>query len=313
MRLSKSFEYPRDLEDEFEKAKKIQWITIVYLVSAIMMMGIVMSKSQAMKTAWIEDILSLVPPVSFLVSSKIYTKASNKDFPYGYHRVISIAFLISSVALTSLGFLLLIDSVIKLIKTEHATISSAFIFGKQLWLGYIMIAVMVYSTIPVMILGNIKMPLAKKLSEKNLSTDAKMSRANWLTGVATIAGITGIGLGWWWTDAVAAIVICTDIINDGFNHLKDAMLDLMNRAPREVEGKKRNPLLSKIKKAIMEEDWVKDCDIRFRQEGHVLFGEAFIVPASESKLTIKIENLRDKINRLDWRIYDITITLIPKL
>jgi cation diffusion facilitator family transporter len=312
MQLSKSFEYPEHLEEKFEKAKKIEWITIGYLVSALIGMYLVMSTSQAMKTAWVEDILSLIPPISFLIASKIYTRPPNQDFLYGYHRVISIAFLISAVALCAIGFSLLIDSVIKLLKTEHATISSVMIFGHQVWLGYLMIVVMLYSTIPVMILGRIKHPIAKELFEKNLYTDAVMSKANWLTGVAAIVGIIGIGIGWWWADSVAAIIICIDVLHDGYTNLKEATLDLMNQTPKTVEEKKTDPIFQRIKIEIEKEVWVKEVRVRFRQEGHVYFGEAFIIPVSEDNITDKIEELKKRIIEMNWRIFDVTITLAKK-
>jgi cation diffusion facilitator family transporter len=311
--ISRNFEYPRELEDEFGRARKIEWITIVYLITAIAMMAAVMSNSQAMKTAWIEDILSLVPPVSFLVASKLYTRPSNPDFPYGYHRVISIAFLISSVALTSLGVILLADSLIKLLKVEHATLNSLFFSGKQIWLGYIMIVVMIYSTIPVMILGYRKLPIAKQLFEKNLFTDARMSKANWLTGFATIAGIAGIGIGWWWADPIAAIVICADILNDGLSNIKEATLDLMNQTPHMVENHKIDPVFKKIRKEAEKESWVKTAEVRFRQEGHVYFGEIFIVPSNEENITEKLEELRKKIIGMNWRVFDVVITLVKNL
>lgn len=313
MRTSRDFEYPKELAGKFEKAKKIEWITIIYLVSAILVMAVVMSNSQAMKTAWIEDILSLIPPISFLVASKIYILPANQDFPYGYHRVISIAFLISAVALSTMGIFLLIDSVTKLINVEHATINSVVIFGKQVWLGYLMVIVMIYSTVPVMILGRIKLPLAKELFEKNLYTDAKMSKANWLTGIATIAGVLGIGIGLWWADAVAAIIICIDILNDGLKNLKIAVLDLMNQVPKEVEKEIADPIFEKIKKEIEKEDWVKEADVRFRQEGHVYFGEAFIVPEKEESLKDKIDVLKKRLLETSWRVYDLTITLVKNL
>jgi divalent metal cation (Fe/Co/Zn/Cd) transporter len=313
MQVTRNFEYPDFLEDEFERAKKLEWITIVYLISVVILMALVMGSSQAMKTAWIEDILSMVPPISFLITSKIYTFSADQNFPYGYHRVVSIAFLISSVALSSMGIFLLADSVMKLIKAEHATISSMVISGKQIWLGYIMVIVMIYSTVPVMVLGRKKAEIAKKLFEKNLYTDGEMSRANWLTGVAAIAGIFGIGIGWWWADPVAAMIICIDIVNDGFTNIKQSVYDLMNQIPKQVGEKKPEPLFGMIKDEVEKEGWVKQVGVRFRQEGHVFFGEIFIVPSDYDNILARLESLKKKILEMDWRVFDVTLTLVGNL
>jgi len=313
MRKTGNFEYPKHLEKKQKKALKIQWISLIYLATAILLMALVLSTSQAMKTAWIEDILSLIPPLSFIISSGIYTLPSNDEFPYGYHRVSTIAFLISAVALCAIGFVLLADSVIKLVRVEHATISSVMIGGKMVWLGWIMIIVMIYSTVPTMILGRMKQPIARELAEKNLFTDAMMNRANWMTGIATIVGIAGIGIGWWWTDAVAAIIICAGILKDGFSNLKQAVFDLMNQVPTKIGSEDTDPVFLKIKKEVEKEEWVREAEVRFREEGHVFFGEIFIIPKSLDHVTERIQALHDKVIKINWKVFDVTIMLVKSL
>jgi cobalt-zinc-cadmium efflux system protein len=40
-------------------------------------MGLSMGSSQAMRTAWIEDTLGLVPPIVFLIAARFEERASN--------------------------------------------------------------------------------------------------------------------------------------------------------------------------------------------------------------------------------------------
>ncbi|HLN56166.1 MAG TPA: cation transporter [Bacteroidales bacterium] len=313
MHISRNFEYPSQLEQKFRKAKKLEWITLFYFSSAVFFIILVMGSSQTMKTAWLEDALSLIPPASFLISSRIYVKGSDQNFPYGYHRVISIAFLISAVALTTVGSFLFIDSALTLIKSERPTISTIEVAGHQVWMGYIMILVLLYSTIPSMILGIKKKPLAEDLLEKNLYTDAQMNKADWLSGLSAVAGIIGIGIGWYWADAVAAIIISFDIMHDGFSYLRQAVFDLMNQIPKLIQNKKEDPIFDKIKKEVEKESWIKTSGIRFRQEGHIYFGEVFIVPAREDRLTERMELLKKKLLELNWRVFDVTLTLVKEL
>ncbi|KAA9340321.1 cation diffusion facilitator family transporter [Adhaeribacter soli] len=313
MKLLKSFEYPRELIPDFNKAKKLEWITIFYLLSTTALMYLVMGNSQAMKTAWFEDLLSLTPSISFLIASRIYHKAPNKNFPYGYHRVISIAYLCSSVALFAVGAFLVIDSVSTLLKAEHATIGIIVLFGKPIWLGYIMIAVLLYSSIPAVFLGRMKLPLAKKLHEKNLYTDAQMNKADWMTALAAIFGIVGIGMGWWWADATAALLISVDIIHDGFTNLKQAIFDLMDETPKTVNEQETDPLIGKVKALLAGKAWIRNCNIRLREEGHVYLGEGFVVPVSEENLTGHIEKAVKEIEELDWRIQEFVIMPVKEL
>jgi cation diffusion facilitator family transporter len=313
MQLSKNFEYPKPLEEKFRKAKRLQWITTFYFMSSAIFIAFIMGTSQTMKTAWIEDVMSIISSVSFLATSKIYVRETNENFPYGYHRVTSIAYLISAVTLAAFGLYLVADSGIKLIKAEYPTVSTMVVAGREIWMGYFMIIALLYSTIPSMILGLKKLPLSIDLSEKNLYTDSDMNKADWLSGIAAIAGIIGIGIGWWWADSVAALIISTDILYDGFSNLKHAVLDLMNQAPKTLEEKEPEPILEQIKKEVERETWVKEAGIRFRQEGHVLFGEIFIVPSDESNITMKLDRLRERLLGMDWRVFDITIMPVRKL
>ncbi|MDX5346329.1 MAG: cation diffusion facilitator family transporter [Hymenobacteraceae bacterium] len=313
MKKLQKFEFPDELVPVFKKARRLEWITIAYLISTAVLVYLTMGNSQAMKTAWFEDLISLTPSISFLVASRFITKEPNSQFPYGYHRVVSIAYLCSAVALFAVGCFLIFDSAMTLIKTEHATVGTVVLFGHQVWLGYLMIAAMVWGTIPAIILGRKKLPLAKKLHDKNLFTDAKMNKADWMTAAAAIFGILGIGLGWWWADAAAALVISVDILHDGFTNLKQAVFDLMDEVPKTVSKQKRDPLIDKVKESLSEKSWVKAVSIRLREEGHVYTGEGFVVPVSEQNLVQHIESAIEDVKKLDWRMQDFNIVPVKEL
>src|SRR3954454_1209890 len=118
-------EYPKKMQPLFEKAKKLEWITFAYVISVVILMFTMMGQSQAMKTAWADDTVGLVSPISFLVASEFATKKPNKQFPYGYHRVSNIAYICGSLALFLLGLYLLFDSMSKLISGERPSIGMA--------------------------------------------------------------------------------------------------------------------------------------------------------------------------------------------
>jgi cation diffusion facilitator family transporter len=272
-----------------------------------------MGNSQAMKTAWFEDILSLLPPISFLIAAKIYHRPVSDEFPYGYHSVITIAYLCSSLALFSLGTFLFIDSALKLIETEHPTIGSVFLFGHHVWQGYLMIVVLTITTIPAVFLGKAKILLAKELHEKNLYADAEIAKADWMTAMAGIVGISGIGFGWWWADSAAAAFISLNIIHDGYANLKQAVADLMKQAPKTVTHMEEDPLINQIQQILEKEPWIKEVHFRLREEGHVIFGEACVIAGSDDNLTANVKNTQTKIYDLNWRIQDFGITPVDNL
>jgi len=292
------------------RAKQLECITIAYLLSVIGLMYAVMGSSQAMQTAWIEDLLSLVPPIGFLIAARIRYRAPNPFFPFGYHRAVNIAYFTSAIALLSVGMFLFIESLIKLVTAEHPTIGAITIFGETVWLGWLMFPVLVWSVIPAYFLGRAKIGIAERLHDKPLYADASMNKADWLTGVSAGTGILGIAFGYWWMDAVAAIVISVDIIWDGIGHLKNVVGDLMDRAPKTVDRKRYLDLPEELSQAITQLPGVRDVAIRLREEGHVLNGDAFVFPEDSVDLLDLRLRIIEIARGMDWRMHEITVQFV---
>jgi divalent metal cation (Fe/Co/Zn/Cd) transporter len=310
--ITKTLEFPPHLLPIFRKARKYEWISLIYMISATLFSFLVMSNSQTMKTVWLEDMLGIIPPASFLMASKIICWKPNKNFPYGYHKINEIAYLVSSLALFILGIYLLVDGSYVLIIQEYPQVPYITLFNHSIWLGYIMIIALMWSSIPSTFLGHIKIPLAFALYDKILLADSKMNKASWMSGFASIVGVIGIGIGFWWADALVGIIISIDIIKDGYTHLKQATLDLIDELPKSLENnKKTDPLISEVKSIVQKEKWVDSVKIRFRDDGHVFFGEIFIAPKSKTVSMESVNKLHAKIKKHHWRLHDIVIMLIP--
>jgi divalent metal cation (Fe/Co/Zn/Cd) transporter len=131
---------PEAQKKALHRARWLEANWLAVLASIVAAIYFAVGSSQAMKTAWIEDLLSFVPPIAFLVGSWIEGWKPNRRFPLGYIRVTSIAYLISAVALGGVGIFLIVDSSIALIKQEHPTIGSVELFGATIWFGWVMIA-----------------------------------------------------------------------------------------------------------------------------------------------------------------------------
>lgn len=313
MKTTQRFEFPEKLIPDYKRAKKIEWISIGYLISTALLMYLVMGGSQTMKTAWIEDMLSLIPSVSFLIATQIAIKPPNEQFPYGFHKASSIAYLVSALALFAVGSFLLVDALISLGKQEHPTIGIVVIFGHPIWLGYLMMLALLYATIPAIFLGRIKLPLAEKLHEKNLYTDAKINKADWMTAIASIVGIAGIGWGWWWADATAAALISVDILWDGYVNLKEAVFDIMDQAPKTIDDKKINSLVDKVLDVLKNQEWVAQAEVRLREDGHIFFGEGFVIPKHTKNLLSNVAQAVEEVHALDWKILDFHISIVDRL
>jgi divalent metal cation (Fe/Co/Zn/Cd) transporter len=119
MRISRGRELPPDLARVYRTAVRIEWLTIAYMLSAVALLYLTLGSSQAMKAAWWEDLLGLLPPIAFLVSDRFRDRDPTPRFPYGYHRATSLAYLSASLALFTLGGFILYDSASKLARFEH--------------------------------------------------------------------------------------------------------------------------------------------------------------------------------------------------
>jgi cation diffusion facilitator family transporter len=314
VRVRPDFELPPELEAVHRKAVRLEWFSIVYLASAIAVLAAVLGSSQAMKAAWIEDILSLLPPLAFLVAARFRDRPPNDRFPYGYHRSVGVAYLTASAALLAMGGFILYDSAMVLVRFEHPSIGLIELFGHQVWLGWLMIGALLYSGLPPVLLGRAKQRLAAQLHDKVLYADAEMNRADWATAGAAILGVIGIGAGLWWADAVAAIVISLDIVHDGYGNVRTAVHDLMDRRPTTYDHTKPLPLVDQVEQQLRALPWVARAEVRLREEGHVLVGEAYLVPVgAPPDVPELVERTTRALEDLDWRLHDVAVVVLPRL
>jgi cation diffusion facilitator family transporter len=290
------------------RARHLEWFTLGYMLSALVLVYFALGDSQAMKAAWLEDMLSLVPPAAFLIAAHYRHREPNEQMAWGYHRAISIGYLAGAIAIVALGAFILVDSSHKLITGEHPTIGLVELFDWQLWQGWLMLAVLLYTGVPPVILGLMKKPLAEKLHDKVLYADAEMQRADWMTAGAAMVGVVGIGFGIWWADSVAAIVIALDVVRDGARYTGRAVLNLMDARPRTYDEKKPHPLKLQVERELIECDWVREAVVRMREMGHVFAVDVFVVPADEDGLVDRVEETIERLRELDWKVHDVAVT-----
>lgn len=296
------------------RAIRLEWITIAFLVVTVSLVYLVLGNSQAMKAAWIEDLLSFIPPIAFLIAVRVNRLAPTHRHPYGYHRSVGVGHLVAAVALTTMGTFLIIDSASGLLSAEHPTIGTVELFGTSVWLGWLMMGVMALIAAPPVFIGRVKLKLAKALHNKVLYADADMNKADWMTAVGSIVGVAGIGLGIWWLDAAAALFIAGSILWDGVRNLKAAVLDLMDERATNFDDRSPHPLARRIERHLQRRWWVREVGCRVRDEGHVFHVEAFVVPRwGLTPPLATLERARRSCVDLDWKVQDLVIVLVPGL
>lgn len=295
---------PAAIADDVRRGERLEWWTLAWMTSVVAVMWLVMGSSQAMKAAVIEDLLSLVPAIVFLLSAHWERKHPGARFPFGYRRANSLAFLVAATALLSVGGFLVYESVTTLVRQEHPTVGGITLFGHTIWLGWLMIAALAYSVVPPMILGHLKHPIATRIRDKVLHTDALMQKADWQTGLAGIAGIIGIGLGWWWADATAALFISLSIIKDAVGALEKAVAELLDGTPRSLDSNAVSEDAERLIAALKAR--FGDVDVRLRETGRYIAAEVDCAPP---RVVPTAEDLMGK--ELAWRLASLTFRPEP--
>jgi cation diffusion facilitator family transporter len=260
-------EIPDRHRDAIRRARRLEWITLAYLASCVVVLRLAMGSSQALKSEWIDDLVSMVAPIAFLVSAHFDHKKPNPRFPYGFHRAATVSFFAGSVALLGIGGYIAIESLVKLVSKEHAHVDSV----------PIALAAIAWSGIPAYLLGKKKRKCARELDDKGLLADADTNRADAVSAGAAAVGVVGLSIGWWWADAVAALVISIDIIWDGFKAARGAVHDLLDGEPQTLEGR-REPIVTKLAAEARTLPWAERTAVRMRRLGHILQAEVFVVP-----------------------------------
>jgi cation diffusion facilitator family transporter len=304
---------PQEQADALRRAVRLEWITIGFTSVTIVLVALVVGNSQAMKTAWIEDMLSLIPQIAFLVALIFVRRRPTRRFPYGLHRTMGIGHLVAGVALLAVGGSLAAESVIGLLAAEHPTIGTVVVFGTAVWLGWFMIGVMAVIVVGPLIYGPAKSRLAPLLHNKVLFADADMAKADWTTNAASIVGVLGIGIGWWWLDGAAALFISAGILWDGVKNTRTAVRDLMDQRARSVDDREPHPLIEEINAALSRVSWIREAGVRVRDEGQVFHVEAFVVPRTKRVSVRRLTAATEAIVALDWKVQDVSLIVVAKL
>jgi cation diffusion facilitator family transporter len=317
MSVGQPFRFPAEQWEAREKLRKLSWLSIASLMIAAVVVGLTVGQSQAMKTAWISDILTAVPPMALLLALRFELREPSERFPEGYARAISVAFLVTACVLTMIGLYLLYDSMMKLVHREHPPIGTIVLFGHQIWLGWLMIAALAFSASIGFTLGKLKTPVAEKLHSKALRAEADMNRAEWLSEGAAIVGILLVAFGFWWGDAGAAAFISIEIVRDGWKNIRQVIGDMMDESPTKLGERKLEPLPIRLRAEVRQIPWVKDAAVRLREHGHTVTGEVFVVPRQDAlsaeQLLVETERTAARLQRADWRLHGLMVVPVREL
>ena len=318
MSVNRNVRFPAEQWEARGKAKRLAWWSIGLLLFASMLLAYALGQSQAMKTAWVSDILTAVPPAALLFAMRFEQREPTRRFPFGYSRAVSMAFLVTAAVLSIVGLYLLYDSLMKLIMRERPPIGTMELFGSRFWAGWGMIAALFISMVIGITIGRLKKPVAETLHSKAVEAESVMNRAEWMSEGAAIVGILLVGFGFWWGDAAAAAFISLEIVRGGWDNMRQVIGDLMDESPTELGERELEELPQKLRHAAERHDWVERASVRLREHGHMIAGDVLIVPRRSTALSgtdLARRNLElvEELQTMDWRLNDLVAMPVPSL
>lgn len=315
MKVRTKIALPPEVEEKLHRAKRVELVSLMFMISCVVVIWLTLGQSQAMKAIWVEDLLAVIPPAAYLISARVRWREPNERFPYGYQHSVTIGFLTTAIVLVALGFIIFIDSAMKLLEKSHPVIGVVGIFGRQIWLGWLMLPALVYTICCEYGVSLFKGKLAEDLHDTTLAADARMNRADWLAGASGIIGVLGITFGIWWLDSAAALVISAEVIRDGIDNLKGAVADIMDEVPESAgqDESADDQWAAKLRAKVKSLGWVRDADVRLREEGNLFTGEVYVIPRSTDDVTKRWSEVNDLARELDWRFYDLSLVMTDEL
>lgn len=183
--------------EEIRQGEKGAWVSIgAYLLLSALKLGIgYWFISGALVADGFNNLTDIVASVAVLIGLRISQKPPDKDHPYGHFRAETIAALIASFIMASVGIQVLISAVRSLFAAEHHTpsIVAAWV---ALFAAAAMFGVYFFNS-----------RLANKINNQALHAAAKDNLSDALVSIGAAVGIFGAQFGMPWLDPVAALVV----------------------------------------------------------------------------------------------------------
>ena len=306
MRTAPSDVLPDDVKPQMTLGARLAVLMIAYLVTDIVVLYLLMSGSASVFALIVEDGLELVPPIAFLVTARTRSRSPSARYPYGYHRSVTLGSFASAVALLVFGLMLVLFSARSLLQGTHPTIGSIELSGELVWRGWLVLLWLVPGTFLPFLIGRKMLRPARATNNKVLFETSRMLVADWQTSLAAAIGIIGIAFGVWWLDSAAAIFIALSIVLDGVRNTRRTGGALMDRMPTKIGSDEIIDLVGSIEEVAEATDWVRDVEVRLREEGAVYSGDVLVAAPREVD-TEQLDGLGTRIRELDWRLREVLV------
>lgn len=205
-----------DIYEDIRKGERGAWVSITaYIVlSALKLVSGFFFASSALLADGFNNLTDIVASIAVLVGLKISQKPPDSDHAYGHFRAETVAALVASFIMATVGIQVIVNAVRSLAAGEHTEpdIRSAII---ALACAIAMGGVYWYNR-----------RLAKQINNQALMAAAKDNLSDALVSIGAAVGIIGAQFGLPWLDGVAAVVVGLLICKTAWDIFRQSTHDL---------------------------------------------------------------------------------------
>lgn len=201
-----------DVYTDIRKGEKGAWISIgaYLLLSAIKLAAGWIFASEALTADGFNNVTDIVASVAVLIGLRISRKPPDQDHPYGHLRAETIAALLASFIMATVGLQVLIAAVRNLWNGEFVS--------PELEAGWVALA----AAAVMMGIYAYNVRLARRIHNQALMAAAKDNRSDAYVSIGATVGVFGSHLGVPWLDAAAAIIVGIIILKTAWDIFTDA-------------------------------------------------------------------------------------------
>lgn len=201
-----------DVYSDIKKGEKGAWISIAaYLVlSSIKLAAGWIFASEALTADGFNNVTDIVASLAVLIGLRISRKPPDQNHPYGHLRAQTIAALLASFIMATVGLQVLIAAVRNLWDGNFVAPEP-----EAGWVALISAAIMLG-------IYTYNARLARRIQNQALMAAAKDNRSDALVSIGAAIGIFGSHMGVPWLDAAAAIVVAFIILKTAWDIFTDA-------------------------------------------------------------------------------------------
>lgn len=249
----------------------------------------IIGRSPALFADGIHSFSDLLSDAMVLFAAKYANKGEDHNHPYGHERLETLATLVLSGLLISIGFMIVYHSLATLIVDEYETPDRFTVYAA------------IFSILGNEFIYQYTMRAANKIDSDMLRANAWHSRSDMWSSVVVLVGLIGAFVGFPWMDAIAALVVCYMIVKMGVRWGYSAVAELIDEG---VDAETRKS----IKEIITNSEGVQDFHfLRTRKmagkivlDVHILVDKYstaseghYIAEIVKSNIYHNIENIKD--------------------